>query len=162
MCSFNQSHPSSQPRHHRQTNMTGATAKSAFTTGPTFEDPYTYQVGFGNSFASEAVPNVLPRGMNAPQKVKYDLYSEQLNGSSLVAPRQQIQHVWMYRIRPSVAHGAVSVSDLNSHVESCFSAANENVKFVAAQKPGTLSHCCQNTMSRLRDMGPILSKGSEL
>ncbi|KAH6888022.1 putative homogentisate 1,2-dioxygenase [Thelonectria olida] len=96
--------------------MTGATAKSAFTTGPTFEDPYTYQVGFGNSFASEAVPNVLPRGMNAPQKVKYDLYSEQLNGSSLVAPRQQIQHVWMYRIRPSVAHGAVSVSDLNSHV----------------------------------------------
>jgi homogentisate 1,2-dioxygenase len=98
--------------------MAGATAKSAFTTEPTPEDPYAYQVGFGNRFASEAVPNVLPRGMNAPQKVKYDLYSEQLNGSSFVAPRQQIRHVWMYRIKPSVAHGAVGASDLNSHV-SC-------------------------------------------
>lgn len=96
--------------------MTGATAKSAFATEPTPLDPHTYQPGFGNRFASEAVPNVLPRGMNAPQKVRYDLYSEQLNGSSFVAPRQQIQHVWMYRIRPSVAHGAVAASDVNSHV----------------------------------------------
>ncbi|KAH6971285.1 putative homogentisate 1,2-dioxygenase [Ilyonectria destructans] len=114
--------------------MTGATAKSAFTTEPTPIDPHTYQPGFGNRFASEAVPNVLPRGMNAPQKVRYDLYSEQLNGSSFIAPRQQIQHVWMYRIRPSVAHGAVAASDVNSHLEACFSAANKNVEFVAAQE----------------------------
>jgi hypothetical protein len=31
-------------------------------------DPYTYQVGFGNSFATEAIPGVLPLGQNSPQK----------------------------------------------------------------------------------------------
>ena len=95
-----------------------ATAKSAYTTEPTATDPYSYQTGFGNRFASEAVPNVLPKARNAPQRVKYDLYSEQLNGSSFVAPRRMIQHVWMYRIRPSVAHDALAASDMNPHVSS--------------------------------------------
>jgi len=31
-------------------------------------DPYTYQPGFGNAFASEAIPGTLPLGQNAPQK----------------------------------------------------------------------------------------------
>lgn len=97
-----------------------ATAKAAFTTEPTSGDPYSYQTGFGNRFESEAIPNVLPRGRNAPQKVKYDLYSEQLNGSSFVAPRRLIQHVWMYRVRPSVAHGDVAASDVNPHVSYMF------------------------------------------
>lgn len=98
--------------------MLGASAVSAFATRPTDEDPYSYQTGFGNRFESEALPNVLPRGRNVPQKVKYDLYSEQLNGSSFVAPRQMIQHVWMYRIQPSVAHGRFgpAPADLNPDV----------------------------------------------
>lgn len=95
-----------------------ATARSAYTTEPTDVDPYRYQTGFGNRFASEAIPNVLPNGRNAPQKVKYDLYSEQLNGSSFIAPRQLIHNVWMYRIRPSVAHSHVTSSDVNPHVRS--------------------------------------------
>lgn len=50
-----------------------ATAQGAFTVLPTgpkdkSQDPYTYQVGFGNSFASEAVPGTLPIGQNSPQK----------------------------------------------------------------------------------------------
>ena len=32
-----------------------ATAKSSYITVPTKDDPYRYQVGFGNRFASEAV-----------------------------------------------------------------------------------------------------------
>ncbi|KAH6962620.1 putative homogentisate 1,2-dioxygenase [Ilyonectria sp. MPI-CAGE-AT-0026] len=114
--------------------MMGATATSAYTTEPSGTDPHRYQTGFGNRFASEAIPNVLPSGRNVPQKIKYDLYSEQLNGSSFIAPRQMIQHVWMYRIRPSVAHGDVSPSTANPHIEACFSAANKDVEYVASQE----------------------------
>ncbi|PHH77303.1 hypothetical protein CDD82_3569 [Ophiocordyceps australis] len=111
-----------------------ATAMSAMTTEPTDTDPHRYQTGFGNRFASEAVPNVLPLGRNVPQRVKYDLYSEQLNGAPVISPRCAIQHVWMYRMRPSVAHGKVSVSDTNPHMESCFSATNQKLEFVASQE----------------------------
>jgi hypothetical protein len=46
-------------------------AKSALhVTNPEKGDPYIYQNGFGNSFASEAIPGVLPKGQNNPQKVK--------------------------------------------------------------------------------------------
>jgi homogentisate 1,2-dioxygenase len=96
--------------------MKGATATSAFASTPTSSDPYSYQCGFGNRFASESIAGVLPRGQNCPQRVKYDLYSEQLNGSSFVSSRAALQNVWMYRIRPSVAHGEVSKSDVNSEV----------------------------------------------
>ncbi|KAF4120871.1 homogentisate 1,2-dioxygenase [Geosmithia morbida] len=110
-------------------------ASSGYTTQPTVHDPYSYQTGFGNRFESEAVPNVLPRGRNAPQKVKYDLYSEQLNGSSFVATRQMIQNVWMYRILPSVAHNEISSKpDMNPDIESCFSSANSKVEFIASQQ----------------------------
>ena len=33
----------------------GTSAKGAFSTRPLEEDPYEYQVGFGNLFASEAL-----------------------------------------------------------------------------------------------------------
>ncbi|EQL00272.1 hypothetical protein G6O67_001889 [Ophiocordyceps sinensis] len=111
-----------------------ATARTGLTTQPTDVDPHRYQTGFGNRFASEAVPNVLPLGRNVPQRVKYHLYSEQLNGAAVVSPRHAMQHVWMYRMRPSVAHGRLSASDANPHMESCFSAANEGVEFVASQQ----------------------------
>lgn len=93
-----------------------ATASSSYSSTPTAQDPYSYQCGFGNRFASEAVPGVLPQGRNCPQKVKYDLYSEQLNGSGFVAARSVLQHVWMYRILPSVAHQEISKSDIDTKV----------------------------------------------
>ncbi|KJZ75868.1 hypothetical protein HIM_04692 [Hirsutella minnesotensis 3608] len=111
-----------------------ATAKTGLTTEPTASDPHRYQTGFGNRFASEAIPNVLPIGCNVPQRIKYDLYSEQLNGAAVITPRHAIQHVWMYRVRPSVAHGKVSPSDTNPLIESCFSKVNRNVEFVASQQ----------------------------
>lgn len=81
------------------------TAPASYSTKPTANDPYRYQAGFGNRFLSEALPDVIPEGQNTPQHVKYDLYSEQLNGAAVVTARKEIRHVWMYRVRPSVAHG---------------------------------------------------------
>ncbi|KIK58015.1 hypothetical protein GYMLUDRAFT_75099 [Collybiopsis luxurians FD-317 M1] len=66
------------------------TAAGSFATEPRGEkDPYRYQVGFGNKFASEAIPGVLPNGQNMPQKQKYDLYMEGMTGASFVAPRAE-------------------------------------------------------------------------
>ncbi len=64
----------------------------------------TYQSGFGNEFASEALPGALPVGRNSPQRVAYGLYAEQVNGSPFTAPRGQNKRSWLYRIRPSVMH----------------------------------------------------------
>ena len=65
-----------------------------------------YQSGFGNQFASEAVPGALPQGRNSPQRVALGLYAEQISGSALTAPRHDNRHTWMYRRQPSVVTGA--------------------------------------------------------
>lgn len=64
----------------------------------------TYQSGFGNEFASEALPGALPAGQNSPQKVAYGLYAEQLSGTAFTAPRSENQRSWLYRIRPGAMH----------------------------------------------------------
>jgi homogentisate 1,2-dioxygenase len=63
-----------------------------------------YQSGFGNEFATEAVPGALPVGQNSPQKVAFGLYAEQLSGTPFTMPRAENRRTWCYRIRPSVAH----------------------------------------------------------
>ena len=63
-----------------------------------------YQSGFGNEFATEAMPGALPAGQNSPQKVAYGLYAEQLSGTAFTAPRNANRRSWLYRIRPSVLH----------------------------------------------------------
>src|ERR1700732_161421 len=63
-----------------------------------------YQSGFGNEFATEALPGALPQGQNAPQKAPYGLYTEQITGTPFTAPRATNRRSWLYRIRPSVAH----------------------------------------------------------
>ena len=64
-----------------------------------------YMTGFGNAFATEAVPGALPRGRNSPQKVAFGLYAEQLSGTAFTAPRADNLRSWVYRIRPSVIQG---------------------------------------------------------
>jgi homogentisate 1,2-dioxygenase len=64
----------------------------------------SYQSGFGNEFATEAVPGALPQGQNAPQQAPMGLYTEQLSGSAFTAPRALNRRTWTYRIRPSVTH----------------------------------------------------------
>ena len=64
----------------------------------------SYQSGFGNEFATEAVPGALPEGQNAPQKHPLGLYTEQFSGTPFTAPRATNRRTWTYRIRPSVTH----------------------------------------------------------
>lgn len=63
-----------------------------------------YMSGFGNEFATEAVPGALPEGRNSPQKPAYGLYAEQVSGTPFTAPRTANKRSWLYRIRPSVVH----------------------------------------------------------
>ncbi|KAG8782749.1 hypothetical protein FRC12_020458 [Ceratobasidium sp. 428] len=109
------------------------TAKSAFLTKPAEKDPYQYQVGFGNRFASEAVPGVLPEAQNSPQKCAYDLYAEQITATAFVAPRKDNQHAWLYRIRPAVAHQGFTQLPENPDLESNFSPLNSKVQFSPTQ-----------------------------
>src|ERR1700739_2368988 len=68
-------------------------------------DTLRYQSGFGNQFASEALPGALPIGRNSPQRPAYGLYTEQLSGTAFTAPRHANRRSWLYRLRPAVAHG---------------------------------------------------------
>ncbi len=67
-------------------------------------DEPNYQSGFGNEFASEALPGALPEGQNNPQKPPLGLYTEQLSGTAFTAPTHRNRRNWHYRIRPSVRH----------------------------------------------------------
>ena len=67
-------------------------------------DEYPYQQGFGNEFASEAVPGALPAGRNSPQRAPLGLYAEQLSGTAFTQPRAVNRRTWVYRIMPSAAH----------------------------------------------------------
>ncbi len=64
----------------------------------------TYQSGFANEFATEAIPGALPVGQNAPQDHPLGLYTEQFSGTPFTAPRAVNRRTWTYRIRPSVTH----------------------------------------------------------
>jgi homogentisate 1,2-dioxygenase len=111
----------------------GASAQASFGTAPTPQDPYRYQVGFGNRFATEAIPGTLPHAQNTPQKCKYNLYSEQLNGSPFISTRASLQHAWFYRIRPSVAIIGVTKRARNPELEANFSLSNPRVQYVPQQ-----------------------------
>ena len=65
-----------------------------------------YQSGFGNHFATEAVPGALPHGRNSPQRPPYGLYAEQFTGTAFTAPRHANRRSWLYRIRPAAVHGS--------------------------------------------------------
>ena len=63
------------------------------------------QSGFGNHFATEAVPGALPQGRNSPQRVAHGLYAELLSGAAFTAPRADNRRSWLYRRQPSVVTG---------------------------------------------------------
>ena len=70
----------------------------------TVADPGAPLSGFGNHFATEAVPSALPIGQNSPQAVPFGLYAEQLSGAAFTAPRSENRRSWLYRLRPSASH----------------------------------------------------------
>src|SRR3546814_15555227 len=70
-----------------------------------------YQSGFGNEFATEAVPGALPQGRNSPQKVAHGRYAEQLSGTAFTAPRGHNRRSWLYRFRPDAEPGTFEPSE---------------------------------------------------
>ena len=64
-----------------------------------------YQSGFGNEFATEALPGALPEVRNSPQRCAYGLYAEQLSVTAFTVPRHANRRSWLYRIRPAAVHG---------------------------------------------------------
>jgi homogentisate 1,2-dioxygenase len=76
-----------------------------------------YNVGFGNSFASEAEKDALPKNQNTPKICPYNLYAEQLSGTAFTLPRYKNKRSWLYRIQPSVTQGVFKpCSDEFNHV----------------------------------------------
>lgn len=67
-------------------------------------DTLQYLSGFGNDWATEALPGALPRGQNSPQTCPYGLYAEQISGTAFTAPRAENRRSWTYRIRPGAKH----------------------------------------------------------
>jgi homogentisate 1,2-dioxygenase len=84
--------------------------------------PAGYQVGFGNEFATEALPGALPAHRNSPQRAPYGLYAEQISGTAFTAPRSHNRRSWLYRIRPAAQHGEFERID-NGHIVSAFTNA---------------------------------------
>ena len=64
-----------------------------------------YLSGFGNFFATEALPGALPEGRNSPQRPPHGLYAEVLSGTAFTAPRAENRSAWLYKLRPSAMHG---------------------------------------------------------
>jgi homogentisate 1,2-dioxygenase len=67
-----------------------------------------YLSGFGNEFATEALPGALPEGQNSPQRAPYGLYAELISGTAFTQPRAENLRSWVYRLRPSAVHGKFS------------------------------------------------------
>ncbi len=67
-------------------------------------DGLAHLSGFGNEFASEAIPGALPRGQNSPQRVPFGLHAEQFSATAFTVPRGEARRTWLYRIVPSARH----------------------------------------------------------
>lgn len=72
---------------------------------PAVAEALSYQTGFAQEFATEALPGALPEGRNSPQRCPYGLYAEQISGTAFTAPRHVNRRSWTYRLRPGVMHG---------------------------------------------------------
>ena len=68
------------------------------------DDEYQYMYGFGGGHSSEALKGALPKYQNSPKKCNFNLYAEQINGTSFTSPRAKNQFAWFYRIQPSAVH----------------------------------------------------------
>jgi homogentisate 1,2-dioxygenase len=97
----------------------GASGAARAAESPIADEALSYQSGFGNEFATEALPGALPEGQNSPQRAPYGLYAEQLSGTAFTAPRAVNRRTWLYRIRPAAVHEPFRRID-NGRIESRF------------------------------------------
>ncbi|TMH30776.1 MAG: homogentisate 1,2-dioxygenase [Betaproteobacteria bacterium] len=103
------------------TTKTSERGRSAEARQAPSEEALAYHSGFGNEFATEALPGALPVGQNSPQRAPYGLYAEQLSGTAFTAPRGANRRSWLYRIRPAAVHQPF-VKIGNVRIESRFDA----------------------------------------
>ena len=71
-------------------------------------NPLAYLSGFGNEHKSEAIAGAVPERGTSPQRHPLGLYHEQISGTPFTAGRSENRRTWMYRIRPSTMHGAMT------------------------------------------------------
>jgi len=96
--------------------------------------------GFGNHFASEAVPGALPVGRNSPQRAPHGLYAELFSATAFTAPRAENRRSWLYRRQPSVVVGGYTPLALplwKTGVASGASAAPDPLRWHPVPVPDT-------------------------
>src|SRR5256885_1183971 len=97
--------PQAANAHARRSHRTFATGRAPMLGSRLMSaDALRYQIGFGNELATEALAGALPVGQSNPQKPRYGLYTEEINGTPFTAPRAQCRRTWTYRIRTSAVH----------------------------------------------------------
>src|SRR5215469_18367368 len=87
-----------------------------------------YHSGFGNHFATEALPGALPEGRISPQRPAYGLYAEQFSGTAFTAPRHANRRSWLYRIRPAAVHESfqrIDAGRITSDFSECEPSPNQ-------------------------------------
>ncbi len=85
--------------------------------------------GFWNHIETEALEGALPTSQNSPQKVPFNLYAEQLNGSAFTVPRRENLRSWLYRVRPSVVHGAFETYQKTPVVSLCSRPSPNQIRY---------------------------------
>jgi homogentisate 1,2-dioxygenase len=88
--------------------MSASSSSSSSSFNSEKDEKYTYMCGWNNQFATEAREGALPVGQNTPQKLKYDLYAEQISGTAFTVARSSNRRTWLYRVKPSVSHSKYS------------------------------------------------------
>ena len=97
------------------------------------KEKYNYNIGFGNHFESEAIPGSLVKGKNNPQKCPFNLYAEQINGTSFTQPRHLNLKTWLYKLKPTVGHSKHKEFDGFKNFISSFSSDNKDLKITPDQ-----------------------------
>ena len=123
-----------------------------------FLDPFTYTYGYGNELSSEALANALPKLGNTPMRCPYDLYAEQLSGTSFTTPRVHNRRTWIYKIRPSAAHKPFrpvgsSVASASISAECKAGAAASSAAAASSSSPASSpssSSCSSSAAARKR------------
>jgi homogentisate 1,2-dioxygenase len=121
----------------------------------------SYQSGFGNEFATEALTGALPVGQNSPQRAPYGLYAEQLSGTAFTAPRHANRRSWLYRVRPAAMHHPFSPMN-NTRIVSRFDdvpTPPNQIRWDPPPMPGSATDFVDGLVTMAGNGGPAAQSG---
>ena len=121
----------------------------------------SYQSGFGNEFATEALAGALPVGQNSPQRAPYGLYAEQLSGTAFTAPRHANRRSWLYRVRPAAMHHPFSPMN-NTRIVSRFDdvpTPPNQIRWDPPPMPGSATDFVDGLVTMAGNGGPAAQSG---